>query len=61
MSAAPAISIVLFEGGNGECLREAQFKIQGANSHSLGEGKPFAASYSSKPTFTHCFAFRRAS
>jgi hypothetical protein len=29
MSSAPAISIVLLEGGAGECLREAQFKIKG--------------------------------
>jgi hypothetical protein len=29
MSAAPAISIVLFEGGAGECPREAHFKTKG--------------------------------
>jgi len=29
MSAAPAISIVLFEGGAGECLRESAFNIKG--------------------------------
>jgi hypothetical protein len=31
------------------------------NSHSLGEGKPFVASYSSKPTFTPCCACPPAS
>jgi hypothetical protein len=29
MSSAPAISIVLFEGGAGECLREAHPKTKG--------------------------------
>jgi hypothetical protein len=29
MSSAPTISIVLFEGSAGECLREAQFKAKG--------------------------------
>jgi hypothetical protein len=29
MSAAPANSIVLFEGGAGECLRKAQIQTKG--------------------------------
>jgi len=42
---------VLFEGGADECLRGSAFILRATNSHSLGEGKPFVASYSNKPTF----------
>src|SRR5881227_3064226 len=36
MSAAPAISIVPFEGGAGECPRKAHFKSRATNSHGPG-------------------------